>query len=42
MYKEVPVQNRVIEKRVTQVENDRHRSTIRRIMNAPVRVRQSS
>ena len=37
MYKELPVQNRVIERRVADAENDRHSQAIRKIMNAPVR-----
>ena len=39
MYKEVPIQNRLVEKRVFQTDNDRHKNTIRKIMNAPIRVR---
>ena len=36
MYKEIPVQSRLIEKRFIQVENDRRRNVIKKIMKAPV------
>lgn len=36
MYKEIPVQSRLIEKRLVQAENDRRRNVIGKIMNAPV------
>ena len=42
MYKEVPVQSRLIEKRLVQAENDRRRNVIGKIRNAPVQQKSRS